>query len=227
MNVLGTQDTSAAQAASAGGSLTGSAGAAMGKEDFLKLLVTQLKNQDPMNPAKGHEFAAQLAQFSSVEQLISINSSLAENSQMNGMLAQSINSGVAAGLIGKTIRAAGDHITLPAEGGTNLNFNLAEGAQNVTVAVKNAAGTIVRTFELGAHSSGEHSIAWDGLDENGARVSSGTYRFDVAAVDSADEAVAVETIAKGTVERVTFGKDGILLWIGDRSVAMKDVESVE
>src|SRR5690625_8037480 len=64
----------------------------MGKEEFLRLLVTQLSNQDPLNPMDGQEFAAQLAQFTSVEQLLNIQQTLVENGQLNSMLAEGINS---------------------------------------------------------------------------------------------------------------------------------------
>lgn len=227
MNVLGTQDAATPPSAGNGETLTGRAGAAMGKEDFLKMLVTQLRNQDPMNPLEGHEFAAQLAQFSSVEQLIGISDALSETSRINGMLAQSINSGVAAGLIGKTVFAAGDAVHLPPDGAAELHFKLERAAQNVTATIRDAAGNVVRTFELGANDAGEHGITWDGLDANGARVPPGTYRLDLTAIDSADAPVEAESFVKGAVDRVSFGKHGILLWIGDRSVAMENVESVE
>lgn len=94
------------------------ASAVMGKDDFLRLLVTQLGNQDPLNPMDGQEFAAQLAQFSSVEQLLNISDVLAQNGEMNGLLAQSINSGVASGLIGKTVQASGNAISWDGENPT-------------------------------------------------------------------------------------------------------------
>ena len=76
----------------------------LGKDDFLKLLIVQLRNQDPLNPTEGTEFAAQLAQFSSVEQLTNINSTLTESLATNKLLTQSIGNSLATTMIGKTVK---------------------------------------------------------------------------------------------------------------------------
>ncbi|MGA9120044.1 MAG: flagellar hook capping FlgD N-terminal domain-containing protein, partial [Bacteroidota bacterium] len=85
---------------------TATASNQLGKDDFLKLLVTQLQNQDPLNPLQGTEFVAQLAQFSSLEQLTNINSSLEQNIQSNQLMTQSIGNSLAATLVGKDVRAS-------------------------------------------------------------------------------------------------------------------------
>lgn len=201
--------------------------AVMGKDDFLKLLVTQLGNQDPLNPMDGQEFAAQLAQFSSVEQLLNIGEALALNGEMNALLAQSVNSGVAAGLIGKSVRASGNTIGVDGENPPQLNFELADAADIVTITIHNESGTVVRTLDLPVQSSGEHTVDWDGLDANGQQASAGTYTYEVIATDGDGNPIESETFVNGVVNRVTFGQDGVMLWIGDARVSMSDVESVE
>ncbi len=203
------------------------ASAVMGKDDFLRLLVTQLGNQDPLNPMDGQEFAAQLAQFSSVEQLLNISDVLAQNGEMNGLLAQSINSGVAAGLIGKNVQASGNAISWDGENPPPINFELADGAEVVTVTIHNETGDVVRTLELPAHFAGEHTLEWDGLDATGQAASSGTYTVEVLARDSEGNPVEAESFVSGIVDRITFGQDGIMLWIGKTRVPMSAVESVE
>lgn len=226
MNGPGITNTTSSQDAPQIGTTGTQAGGALGKEEFLHLLVTQLKNQDPMSPMKGQEFAAQLAQFTSVEQLININDVLAQNGDMNGMLAQSINSGVAAGLIGKTVEASGNTMGWNGSDPSQMTFELADAAADVSVSIRNAAGVEVRVVDLGGRSAGAHSFEWDGMTGTGAAAASGTYTFDVTAIDSRGTPVAAKSATSGVVDRVTFGKDGVRLWLGEHSVAMSDVSSV-
>lgn len=199
----------------------------MGKDEFLKLLVTQLGNQDPLNPMDGQEFAAQLAQFSSVEQLMNISGALAESGEMNAMLAQSVNSGVAAGLIGKTVETASNRMNLDGENPIDLAFRLDDSADSVKVTILDEAGNLVRQIDLNGRSSGDHTFEWNGDDLSGQRVKAGLYSFEVEATNKAGETVTAEELFRGTVDRITFGQDGIMLWIGKVKVPMSDVESVE
>jgi flagellar basal-body rod modification protein FlgD len=227
MNGLGITNATTQQAGPQGGATQTAAGGALGKEEFLHLLVTQLKNQDPMSPMNGQEFAAQLAQFTSVEQLVNISEVLAQNGDMNGMLAQSINGGVAAGLIGKTVEASGNTIGWNGSDPSEMKFELAAGAAEVSVSIRNAAGVEVRVLDLGGRSGGAHSFEWDGTTGTGAAAASGTYTFDVTATDSQGKPVAAQSATTGVVDRITFGQDGIRLWLGEHSVAMSDVSSVQ
>lgn len=202
-------------------------GGALGKEEFLKLLISQLKNQDPMSPMDGQEFAAQLAQFSSVEQLVNISAVLAANGEMNGMLAQSINSGVAAGLIGKRVEASGNLIGWSGSDPAEMRFELDSAAQNVKLTIKNDAGIVVREYDLGGRGEGSHSFEWDGMTNQGAVSATGSYTFHIAATDAAGASVGAETYTYGTVDRISFGQDGVRLWLGAHSVGMSDVSSVE
>lgn len=199
----------------------------MGKDEFLQLLIAQLSHQDPMNPVDGHEFAAQLAQFTSLEQLIAINGNVTHNGQLSGMLAQSINSGVAAGLIGKTVQAEGNALEVSDEGATPLNFEIGGNGGQVSVTIMDEAGQVVRKIEHGELSAGKHTIEWDGLADSGSRVPPGSYTFEVSATDGTEEPVPTLTFVRGKVDRVTFGQNGILLWLGELSVAMQNVSSVE
>lgn len=200
---------------------------AMGKDEFLRLLVSQLSNQDPLNPMDGQQFAAQLAQFTSVEQLMNISDTLAGNGEMNGLLAQSINSGVAAGLIGKTVQASGDQISLTGDEPAGLGFRLDKAADSTKLTIRSEAGTVVREIDLNGRTSGDHQYEWDGLGNDGERLPNGSYTFEITATDAAGDDVQVQTFFKGKVDRITFGQDGIMLWIGKARVPMADVESVE
>jgi flagellar basal-body rod modification protein FlgD len=198
----------------------------MGKHEFLRLLVAQLSHQDPLNPQAAHEFASQLAQFSSVEQLLNISEVLAMNGEINAVLAQSVNSGVAAGLIGKSIEADGNRIDWSGETSTGIRFKLGAPAESVKISIHDENGRVVRTLELSGQGSGDHAVDWDGRDGSGARIPPGVYTYSVTATDASGATVPVETTFRGKVDRVTFGKDGILLWIGRVSIPLHDVKSV-
>lgn len=201
--------------------------AEMGKEDFLKLLVTQLKTQDPMNPMEDQEFAAQLAQFSSLEQLLNINETLGQQSTATGSLAERINSNMATDMIGKEVQAEGDQIIWAGEGETPLGFDLDAAAAEVQVTVYDAAGQPVFDQKMGSLDEGVHEFAWDGQDADGNELPHGSYTFSVEAVDSEGEAVSATSYVNGTVDRVTFGDNGPLLWVNDRQISMDQVRSIE
>ncbi|MEZ4702890.1 MAG: flagellar hook capping FlgD N-terminal domain-containing protein [Rhodothermales bacterium] len=206
--------------------LGGVANQTMGRDDFLLLLVTQLSNQDPLNPMDGQQFAAQLAQFSSLEQLINLNDGMAQSAQLNGLLAQSINSGVAAGLIGKDVEAVGNQLRFDGTEGTTMHYELDHAAASVSIDVFDEAGRKVRTIEAGGQGKGERSANWDGKGEDGADLPAGTYTFKVNATDAAGNTVNATHLMRGNVDRVSFSQDGILLWIGDQSIPMGNVRSV-
>lgn len=198
----------------------------MGRDEFLRLLVTQLSNQDPLNPLEGQEFAAQLAQFTSVEQLINIDETLAQQGEMNGLLAQSMNNGVAAGLIGKSIEAPGNQINWDGESSSDGQFSLEGNAASVKIELRDSTGFVVRTLDLGTLGDGAQDFNWDGKDDAGNSVAAGVYTTTVVAQDSNGDAVASSSSVRGQVSRVTFSPEGVFLWIGQLPVNMSSVQSV-
>ena len=207
-------------------SFTSASEASLSRDDFLQLLVTQLGNQDPLNPMDGQEFAAQLAQFSSLEQLININESMIQSGEINGLLAQSVNAGVAADLIGKTIEAEGDQFQYSGEDSTSLRFELFSAASDVQVEIYNPAGQLIRTESLSNLDSGQHTFEWNGLDGENEQQLNGQYSFKVTATDPEGATVNSRTFISGTVDRVTYNQNGIFLWIGETSINMGNVSSV-
>jgi flagellar basal-body rod modification protein FlgD len=174
----------------------------------------------------GQEFASQLAQFSSLEQLVSMNDALAQNGEINGLLAQSINSGVASGLIGKEIEAEGNTFQMLGDKSQALRFDLGEAATSISIEIFNEAGEKVRTVDLGQRGAGEQEYVWDGADNDGNQLAAGNFTFNVVAKDAGGSDVATTTFTRGVVDRITFGPDGIFLWVGQTSVSMGDVNSV-
>ena len=116
----------------------------LGKNDFLNLLVTQLKYQNPLEPIKDQEFVAQLAQFSQLEQLENMSESLTTNTQVDYVMSQTIANTMATTLIGKTVVAEGADFQLIAGENADLSFNLGTDAATVTVTIRNSSGSAVR-----------------------------------------------------------------------------------
>jgi flagellar basal-body rod modification protein FlgD len=177
---------------------------AMGKDDFLQLLVTQLQNQDPLNPADATQFTAQLATFSSLEQLQNINSTLGDVNTSQTVLTNS----QAVDYIGKQIQAIGDHVYMSDGQADPIVFDVADDAAGVYVKIYNPYGEYVQDLELGPMSAGQHSVQWDGLDQKGQTASDGSYQYEVAAIDADGNTVSVTSFTKGTVSGVYY-KNGI------------------
>ncbi len=191
----------------------------LGKDDFLNLLVAQLKNQDPLNPADSTEFTAQLAQFSSLEQLSNIN----ENLEYLQGFQNSINNSQAVSFIGKDVKVNGNSIMLNDGISDAINFELEEDACEVYVNIYDDTGGFVNVIEGGPLSAGEQTINWDGNDKNGNRVFDGKYNFEVLATDADGNMINTKTYITGRVTAVVY-KNGIsYLVAGDQEVPVGDV----
>ena len=185
-------------------------GGKLGKNEFLKLLVTQLRYQDPMNPLQGEEMAAQLAQFSSLEQLVNIGDALKTQQAGNDALVAAVTNATAMNTIGKEVTAVGDQVSIPADGKTTVSCTTA-GDGRGTLTIADANGKVLGTRDLGFVSGGEHTFdvgsAAAGLKEGGYR-----YYIDVRGADG--KAVQVETYTTARVDGITYGQDGALLTAG-------------
>ena len=206
-----------------GASSTGTASTAsnqtLDKNAFLQLLVTQLKNQDPMSPLQPYEFAAQLAQFSSVEQLTQLNQGLSDQNaqtQANALLAKT---SVSAALIGRQIVASGDQVAVPASGDATVRFEVA-GAAHATLKVYDDTDHVIATKDLGALAAGVQSAKLPG------GIPAGNYHYAIEAVDGQGAAVASQTFTSGVVNAVHYGRDGIVLDLGGIDVSIDDLNEI-
>lgn len=194
----------------------------MGKEDFLHLLVTQLQNQDPLNPSDSTEFTAQLATFSSLEELQNINGTLSGVSTSQSVLTNS----QAVDYIGKQIQAIGDHLYLRDGQSAPIEFDISNDAAGVYVKIYNQYGEFVQDIELGAMTAGQHRVEWDGLDHNGGAAPDGAYRYETMAVDAAGNATAVTPYTTGTVSGVYFKNGLAYLVTADQEIPLGSVVQV-
>jgi len=201
---------------------SGSGKKEMGRDAFFQLLLTQLQNQDPFNPMKSTDMTSQLAQFSQLEQLSNMNTTL---SFLQLYLA-SLNNAQAVDFIGKEIEAKGDSVQLSEGGSAPLSYELMDDAGSVTIKIYDQNMQLIRTVERGSQSAERQEWVWDGKDNQGNQVEAGIYNFEVSATDVEGEEVAINTYLRGVVTGVTF-EDGITyLMLGERKVAIGDVIKV-
>ncbi len=178
------------------------------QDTFLKLLVTQMQNQDPMKPMDNAQITSQMAQMSTVNGINQLNTTLqALSSSMTS--SQSMQ---AAAMIGHGVMTPGNTVTL-ANGSGIGGFNLPQSASNVQVAITDASGNPVTTLQLGAMGAGVQNWQWNGMDSAGAQVPAGTYNFSVTAMQGASN-VAATALTYGVVNGVTPGATGTSLNVG-------------
>lgn len=194
----------------------------LGKNDFLNLLVAQLKNQDPLKPMDSTEFTAQLAQFSSLEQLYNVNDNL--DYLGNNQVAMSNNQAVS--MIGKTAWADGNIVQKTDSETTDIHFGLGGSATQTVVNIYNAQGNFIKTISVGAKEAGNHSISWDGTNDAGGMVPDGAYQFEVLAGDTEGGIIPTETFIVGVVSGVTFNNGAAQLIVNDLNIPMQAVVHV-
>lgn len=187
---------------------------------FLTLLVTQLQNQDPLDPLDTNEFTAQLVQFAGVEQQIN------QNAHLETLIEVGKASGVAAmvSLIGKQIEAAGTTLPL-ADGQARASYTLSEPAEETVFTLTDAGGATVMT-RAGETAAGRHDFVWDGLDDDGRPLPDGAYTLEVAARRADGSAIAVDSRVIGTVTGAATGDSGAVVYLGSVEVAMGQVLSI-
>ena len=197
-------------ATSAGGtaaSATTSAGEI--QDRFLKLLVTQLKNQDPLNPLDNAQITSQLSQISTVSGIEKLNGTL-QGLSTSLLSSQSLQS---TALIGHKVFTDGNTLALTGGSAAPGGIQLAGAADSVKVNVVAPSGAIVRQLELGPQQAGFVGFQWNGLNDAGAAVASGNYAFQIAASSGAQK-VGAAPLTAGTVSSVTLGADGMHITVG-------------
>jgi flagellar basal-body rod modification protein FlgD len=206
--------------------LTGSASSVqktttLGKDDFLKLLMAQLKNQDPLNPLEGTEFASQLAQFSSLEQLTQVNGALSDIK--NTLSLQGKDNPL--DYVGKNVKAAGNAITLKDQVAAGCAYLLDEDAQ-VAITIFDDQGREVRRIDGGWQRKGEHGISWDGRNSAGTGLQDGAYTFDVRATNASGGSVSAAAYTSGEVTGVKYQNGEPLLMVGNGLIKQDSITEV-
>ncbi len=197
----------------------------LGQDEFLKLLVAQLQNQDPVNPQDGAEFAAQLAQFNSVEQLINVNDGLENLSDQQSSMSEGVTNTLAATLAGKEVTAHANELTIDEDvSEVPIQYKLDQAMDGGELVISNEDGDVVRSMDLGSVQAGDHEITWDGLDNQANHVEPGTYSVEIQ--PEGDQDVTPITLLKGEAESVRYTGSGVELMVNGISIPLADVEEI-
>lgn len=198
-------------------------GGNLGKDEFLQMLVAQMRNQDPLNPTDGQEMAAQLAQFSSLEQLTNVSQGLEQLAAMGGEIYQALNAASGMSLVGRTVLAETDQVEIG--GATPASVTLELGGRGVSgkVRILDSNGKQVGAVDLGALAAGRHEID---LGRAAEGLPAGVYTFDVEVASASEEEVPVLTYVKAHVDGVRYGPEGPTLVSGGLRLPLPYVREV-
>lgn len=195
----------------------------LGKDDFMKLMSAQLKYQDPVNPMKNEQMAAQLAQFSALEQMLNVNQTLEK------MVAGQKPSEhmMAATLIGKRVTTDTTHFLLEKGAAPEIKFNLPDDTSAVNLAIVNNKGEVVREMELGEMAKGQQSIRWDGQNGKAQAQPLGEYSYKISATDKSGKPIDIHAENTGLVTGVTFEAGKSLLIVDGKKIPVDQVGQIE
>jgi len=193
------------------------------KDDYLNLMVTQLKYQDPTKPMENHEMATQLAQFNTVEQLINVNKSLTDMSNQNAQA----NVDRLTPYLGKLVEVTGSKFKVTSSQAVNQgSVDLGAAAGSVSVLIKDSNGTVVRTLGLGEKDMGRHAIEWDGKTDGGLNAKPGDYTFEVQASTIDGKEMKTKTSFMTKVDAITDLTSGGKLETSSGRIEAKDVLAI-
>lgn len=200
----------------------------LGKDEFLKLLTYQLKAQNPLKPYDNQEFAAQLAQFSQLEQLTDIRKLLEEQKNANNLFAQSLTNSAIPGLLGKTGIIAGNTLNLESTDKANIGFNVPMNYDKGLIRIYDSNGILVRTMYIDKQNltKGKQIVEWDATDNDGNTVALGKYTFDVVLTDSKGTSTNAESFTLGKISAVRFNNDGTYLIINNTEIPFNRITEI-
>jgi len=200
---------------------TGKRKTSLNQEDFLNLFITQLKNQNPLNPMDHYQMATQIAQFNSLDSLNRIQHSLealsAYQASMNGLQAT--------GLIGKRAEVQNPSLSLSGGKVSEGYYQLSRPGK-VTIQIYDGKGQLVRTLEEGIKDPSRQKVVWDGKSDTGVKLPDGQYAFQVIAIDEKGVPLPVESTIIDTITGIQFENGIIYLNLGSGRVTLQDVKAI-
>ncbi len=191
------------------------------QDRFMTLLVTQMKNQDPLNPLDNAQVTSQLAQLSTVTGINKLNNTL-ETMMSNAQASQSLQ---ASSLIGHDVLVSGSEIHFDGSAGY-FGVELPASTDNLTVTISDSAGNPLRQISLGKQNEGIIPLSWDGYSDTGTRAASGDYKFTVSAT-TGGESATVNTLSLEKINSITSGATGVKLNLSNASaVTTNDLKQI-
>lgn len=197
----------------------------LGKDGFLRLLMHQLSNQNPLKPVDQNKMAADLAQFSQLEQMSNMNKNLEK------VLADDVvkKKFFAASFLGKKVMTKGSSIQYHGEGtATPVRFEIPQDIAKGILRIYDQRKQMIAQIDLGARLAGLHSIAWDGKQLDGLDAGKGNYTFQIKAWDQLNNEIKAETKAEGLVTGVSFDGNGKpMVTVDNKAVYLRDIQSFQ
>ncbi len=194
----------------------------LGKDEFLKLLVTQLRHQDPLNPMDATQFASQLAEFSGLEQLIQLNERFEAQAQSTAMMSLSINTSLASSLVGRRVLAVGAQVFVPASGDASITVDVNGAGGSATLRVLDVNGVEIAVQKVGTVNGGRQTIPLNDLN-----LPPGVYTYQLTVTGADDVPVDVTHYSNGLVDGVLFANGGILLRAGGLLIPLAQLIEIE
>lgn len=199
----------------------------LGKDDFLELLVTKLKNQDPLDPMDDEAFIAELAQFSSLEQLQNLNDALSNSLDYDYLQMQTINNTMATSLIGKEVKASYSDIYLDDINQPEIGYTLTDNAASVQISIMDADGNVVAQRTVEDVAAGNNSYQWDGKDDDGERLSDGYYSVEIDAYNADGGTLTTSVYVEGRVTGVVYYDGSAYLQVNGTEIPLSGVSEIQ
>lgn len=212
--------TSTQAVSSNGSTTTATASKTLDKDAFLNLLVAQLKNQDPTQAQDPNAMVQEMTSFSTLEQMQNMNTLLAGIQVQN----QGIFQAQAANLVGKQVKVSGAAFNLK-DGKGSMTVTLPSDAK-VSLVIKDSTGKVVKTIDEGSLTSGDHTLTWDGKDDQGNQLADGSYSVTVNATDSNGKSVTATSSSYIKVDAVLFKDGTVYILSGGKQYSLSDVSEV-
>jgi flagellar basal-body rod modification protein FlgD len=198
---------------------------ALRQQDFLRLMVAQVQNQDPMNPETSGDFLAQLAQFSTNDSINNMESSI-------NQLASSLQSNQAlqaSALVGRKVLVNNSNLNISSEGASaTATINMVSGITDLKASIYSSSGELIKTIPLGQPAAGNFEFAWDGTNNSNEKVAAGNYTVKVAGTYN-EQIVSMPTMTYANVDSVSLGQNGTgfqLNVAGIGPVSLNDVKQI-
>jgi flagellar basal-body rod modification protein FlgD len=198
------------------------------KNAFLRLLTTQMRFQDPSQPQDSSEMAAQLAQFTSLEQLTNLNTTMTESITNMQLMNASINNTLAAGMVGKTVKAYTEFLSVKNDNNIEIQFDASSAHSTVEIEIYDLNGNKIKsvTLDKSQLQSGENSYSWNLENDSGNKVADGSYELRINGVSSDNTKQELASYVYGEVQKIQYGQNGASLVIDGAVVPMSYIREI-